>query len=227
MQTVYIVEDDKNISEIEFFTLKNAGFDPVCFYENTSFQKAMEQKLPSIVILDIMLPGTDGISILKKIRTQEHTKNLPVIMVTAKASEIDTVKALDYGADDYITKPFGLMELVSRVKAVLRRGILSTSKSESSTPISLGKIKIDVKSRTVTISNNPIELTFKEFELLLLLIQNKGNVLTREFLLDKIWNTSPDIESRTVDMHIKTLRKKLEAEGNRIVTVRNVGYKAV
>ena len=227
MQTVYIVEDDKNISEIEFFTLKNAGFDPVCFYENNSFQKAMEQKLPSIVILDIMLPGTDGISILKKIRTQEHTKNLPVIMVTAKASEIDTVKALDYGADDYITKPFGLMELVSRVKAVLRRGILSTSKSESSTPISLGKIKIDVKSRTVTISNNPIELTFKEFELLLLLIQNKGNVLTREFLLDKIWNTSPDIESRTVDMHIKTLRKKLEAEGNRIVTVRNVGYKAV
>ena len=227
MQTVYIVEDDKNISEIEFFTLKNAGFDPVCFYENNSFKKAMEKKIPSIVILDIMLPGTDGISILKKIRTQEHTKNLPVIMVTAKASEIDTVKALDYGADDYITKPFGLMELVSRVKAVLRRGILSTSKSESSTPISLGKIKIDVKSRTVTISNNPIELTFKEFELLLLLIQNKGNVLTREFLLDKIWNTSPDIESRTVDMHIKTLRKKLEAEGNRIVTVRNVGYKAV
>ena len=232
MQNIYIVEDDQNISEIEFFALKNAGFNPVCFENYSAFQKAMQENLPHLVILDIMLPQTDGISILKKLRSSSDTKNLPVIMVTAKTSEIDTVKALDFGADDYICKPFGLMEFVSRVKAVLRRaqdlGSTGEENSENLSKIfTLGAIKLDTKSRTVNVKNQLVELTYKEFELLSLLLQNKGTVLTREVLLDKIWNSNSDVESRTVDMHIKTLRKKLGDEGECIVTVRNVGYKAV
>ena len=226
MQTVYIVEDDTNISEIEFFALKNAGFDAVCFAENSSFQKALEQNLQELVILDIMLPKTDGITILKNLRSDSRTKNIPVIMVTAKSTEIDTVKALDIGADDYITKPFGLMEFVSRVKAVLRRGSVSENKSDSQAVLNLGKICIDEKSRTVKADGKLVELTFKEFELLALLVRNKGIVMTRENILEKIWNSSADVESRTVDMHVKTLRKKLGDEESHIVTVRNVGYKA-
>ena len=233
MQSIFIVEDDQNISEIEFFALKNAGFNPVCFSDDSDFQEALKENLPDIKILDIMLPNVDGITILKKLRSNPKTKNLPVIMVTAKSTEIDTVKALDFGADDYICKPFGLMEFVSRIKAVLRRGAGAGADGEGDILkkddeiLSLGKIRLDLKCRTVTVDNQKIELTYKEFELLSLLLQNEGTVLTREVLLEKVWNSSADIESRTVDMHIKSLRKKMGEEGRYIVTVRNVGYKAV
>lgn len=223
MQTVYIVEDDRNISEIEFFALKNAGLEPVCFEEHSSFEKALEQRVPDLVLLDIMLPGSDGLAILKKLRSQDRTKNVSVIMVTAKSTELDKVRGLDFGADDYITKPFGLMELVSRVKAVLRRG--GNSIESQSEKLSFNSISINVQSRSVTSDGVPLELTYKEFELLHLLVKNAGSVIPREVLLEKIWNASSDVESRTVDMHIRTLRKKLGKAGDFIVTVRNVGYK--
>lgn len=223
MQTVYIVEDDRNISEIEFFALKNAGLEPVCFEEHSSFEKALEQRVPDLVLLDIMLPGSDGLAILKKLRSHDRTKNVSVIMVTAKSTELDKVRGLDFGADDYITKPFGLMELVSRVKAVLRRG--GNSIESQSEKLSFNSISINVQSRSVTSDGVPLELTYKEFELLHLLVKNAGSVIPREVLLEKIWNASSDVESRTVDMHIRTLRKKLGKAGDFIVTVRNVGYK--
>ncbi len=223
MQTVYIVEDDKNISEIEFFALKNAGLEPVCFSEHDSFEKAVERRVPDLVLLDIMLPGSDGLAILKKLRSCEKTKNVAVIMVTAKSTELDKVRGFDSGADDYITKPFGLMELVSRVKAVLRRG--ANAIDNQSEIITFDSISINTQSRIVTADGSPLELTYKEFELLYLLVKNAGNVIPREILLEKIWNASSDVESRTVDMHIRTLRKKLKSAGDCIVTVRNVGYK--
>lgn len=220
MSNIYIVEDDTNILEIETYALKSSGFNVMGFENAKDFYDQLEKNIPELIILDIMLPDEDGLSVLKKLRARTDTEHLPIIMVTAKATEIDTVKGLDQGADDYITKPFGVMELISRVKALLRRSG-NISKSEN---LTLDEIKIDPNSRTCLINNEPVELTYKEFELLLLLIKNAGIVMKRDVLMERIWGIDFQGESRTLDMHIKTLRQKLGAAGHHINTVRNVGY---
>ena len=220
MALIYIVEDDKNISEIESFALKNSGHNVVEFESGKLFFKKLAEKKPDLILLDIMLPDEDGLSILKKIRNAPETKKIPVIMVTAKTTEIDKVKGLDLGADDYLTKPFGVMELISRVKALLRR----SKGMEEEKFLRLGNISVDFEKHTVYVDDEPTELTFKEFELLKLLIQNQGIVLKRDVIMDRIWSLDYEGESRTLDVHIKTLRQKLKESGNRIKTVRNVGY---
>ena len=220
MSNIYIVEDDTNILEIETYALKSSGFNVMGFENAKDFYDQLEKNIPELIILDIMLPDEDGLSVLKKLRARTDTEHLPIIMVTAKATEIDTVKGLDQGADDYITKPFGVMELISRVKALLRRSG-NISKSEN---LTLDEIQIDPNSRTCLINNEPVELTYKEFELLLLLIKNAGIVMKRDVLMERIWGIDFQGESRTLDMHIKTLRQKLGAAGHHINTVRNVGY---
>ena len=217
---IYIVEDDENIREMESYALKNSGFEVIGFGEGKSFFAAIEKRIPLLVVLDIMLPGDDGLEILKKIKTGEKTKNLPVIMVTAKTAEIDAVKGLDGGADDYITKPFGIMEFISRIKAVLRRSLKQEKDS-----LVFGEIFMDDKKRIVTVSGKNCELTYKEYELLKYFMSNESMVLSREMIMDKVWGTDFEGESRTLDMHIKTLRQKLEDAGKYIKTVRNVGYK--
>ncbi len=217
---IYIVEDDENIREMESYALKNSGFEVIGFGEGKSFFAAIEKRIPLLVVLDIMLPGDDGLEILKKIKAGEKTKNLPVIMVTAKTAEIDAVKGLDGGADDYITKPFGIMEFISRVKAVLRRSLKQEKDS-----LVFGEIFMDDKKRIVTVSGKNCELTYKEYELLKYFMSNESMVLSREMIMDKVWGTDFEGESRTLDMHIKTLRQKLEDAGKYIKTVRNVGYK--
>ena len=220
MATIYIVEDDINIREIERYALKNSGYEVEEFEGSASFFKRLEKNIPSLILLDIMLPGEDGLDILTRIRADKATADVPVIMVTAKTSELDKVKGLDLGADDYITKPFGVMELISRVKALLRR---SNAASEEKT-LALGEIQIDNEKHCVYVGNRLCELTCKEFELLKMMMQNVGIVLTRDRIMDRVWGTDYEGESRTLDMHIKTLRKKLGEEGIRIKTVRNVGY---
>lgn len=220
MATIYIVEDDINIREIERYALKNSGYEVEEFEGSASFFKRLEKNIPSLILLDIMLPGEDGLDILTRIRADKATADVPVIMVTAKTSELDKVKGLDLGADDYITKPFGVMELISRVKALLRR---SNAASEEKT-LALGEIQIDNEKHCVYVGNRLCELTYKEFELLKMMMQNVGIVLTRDRIMDRVWGTDYEGESRTLDMHIKTLRKKLGEEGIRIKTVRNVGY---
>lgn len=219
MASVYIVEDDINIREIETIALKNSGFEIEAFETAKEFFHRIETSKPSIVLLDIMLPDMDGVEILSKLRKDPGSRNIPVIMVTAKTSEIDKVKALDSGADDYITKPFGVMELISRVKAVLRR---TTGDSEKT--LVLRDIVLDMDKHMVTVGGIQCELTFKEFELLKVLMLNTGIVMTRNALMDKVWGTDFIGESRTLDMHIKTLRQKLKESETSIKTVRNVGY---
>lgn len=218
---IYIVEDDNDIREMESYAIKNSGFDVQAFSNGKDFFAALENQLPKLVMLDIMLPGEDGLAILHKIRAKETTRGIPVIMVTAKTSEIDKVKGLDMGADDYITKPFGVMELVSRVKALLRR---CESKQEPKT-LTYKDITIDDHKHKVTVGGEACVLTYKEYELLKYLVANKDIALSREKLLGKVWGYDFEGESRTVDMHIKTLRQKLGEAGNYIVTVRHVGYK--
>ena len=220
MTTIYIVEDDRNIREIETFALKNSGYNVYDFEKAKDFYKKIDEKLPSLILLDIMLPDEDGLSILKKLRQRADTKNVPIIFVSAKTSEIDRVKGLDMGADDYLCKPFGVMELISRVKALLRR----TSGNEDLINIIVHNIHLDDEKRSVDVDGNQIELTFKEYELLKLLLINHGSVLTREKLMEKVWGTDFEGESRTLDMHIKTLRHKLQEAGRYIKTIRNVGY---
>ncbi|MCQ4021475.1 MULTISPECIES: response regulator transcription factor [unclassified Ruminococcus] len=218
---IYIVEDDNDIREMESYAIKNSGFEVQAFSNGKEFFAALEKQLPKLVMLDIMLPGEDGLAILHRIREKELTRGIPVIMVTAKTSEIDKVKGLDMGADDYITKPFGVMELVSRVKALLRR---CENKQEVQTII-YKDITIDDHKHKVTVGGETCVLTYKEYELLKYLITNKDIALSREKLLGKVWGYDFEGESRTVDMHIKTLRQKLGEAGNYIVTVRHVGYK--
>ncbi len=217
---IYIVEDDRSISEIESYSLKNSGYDVAVFENAASFYAALETQIPQLVLLDIMLPDEDGMSILKKLREGVATRRLPVILVTAKTTEMDKVKGLDQGADDYLTKPFGVMELISRVKALLRR---SEGVGEEKF-LSLGKIFLDNEKHAVYVKDEPCDLTYKEFELLKLLLQNAGIVTSRDKILNKVWGVDFEGESRTLDMHIKTLRQKLGEEGNHIRTVRNVGY---
>ena len=220
MALIYIVEDDKNIQEIEEYALKNSGYEVCCFDNAKDFHERMRDILPNLVLLDIMLMEEDGLSILNQMRKHSATKEIPVILVTAKASEIDTVKGLDLGADDYITKPFGIMELVSRVKAVLRR-----IKVDEETILSFDNIVLNQDKHVCMVQNRDIELTYKEYELLRLFLSNVGSVLSRDVIMNVVWGTDFAGETRTVDMHIKTLRRKLGEAGNHIVTVRNVGYK--
>ena len=217
---VLIVEDDNNISEIESFALKNSGYITEVFETGKIFFKHLQNKKPDIVLLDIMLPDMDGLEILKKMKNTPDYKKIPVIMVTAKTTEIDKVKGLDLGADDYISKPFGIMELISRVKALLRR----TLNLEEEKVLSYESVVMDVEKRAVYVNNDAVELTYKEFELLKLLLQNSGIVLRREVIMDRVWGTEFEGESRTLDMHIKTLRQKLGDGGAIIKTIRNVGY---
>ena len=217
---VYIVEDDNNISEIESFALKNSGYITEVFETGKIFFKHLQNKKPDIVLLDIMLPDMDGLEILKKMKNTPDYKKIPVIMVTAKTTEIDKVKGLDLGADDYISKPFVIMELISRVKALLRR----TLNLEEEKVLSYESVVMDVEKRAVYVNNDAVELTYKEFELLKLLLQNSGIVLRREVIMDRVWGTEFEGESRTLDMHIKTLRQKLGDGGAIIKTIRNVGY---
>ena len=220
MQTIYIVEDDVNIREIERYALKNSGYEVEEFESGADFFKRMEQRMPNLVILDIMLPGEDGMDILAKLRADKRTSKLPVIMVTAKTTELDKVKGLDSGADDYITKPFGVMELISRVKALLRR----TTDGNTEAQMKYGDILVDNEKHAVFVCGNPCELTYKEYELLKYLITNKGIVLSRDKLMSQVWGFDFEGETRTVDAHIKTLRQKLGEAGSCIKTVRNVGY---
>ena len=217
---IYIVEDDESIRDMEIYALKSAGYSAVGFEDGKTFLEALEQRLPRLVLLDIMLPGEDGLSLLKTIRLDHRTRSLPVIMVTAKDTELDMVRGLDGGADDYITKPFGIMELLSRVKALLRR-----TEKEPERVLSFREICLNDDTHTVTTNGTECILTYKEYVLLKYLMENPGMVLSRDRIMDRVWETDFEGESRTVDMHIKTLRKKLGNAGKYIQTVRNVGYK--
>ena len=219
--TIYLVEDDMSIRELIMYALKTAEYEAVGFEDSKEFFIALETKQPSLVLLDIMLPNDNGLEILKKLKQKSQTAEIPVIMLTAKGSEFDKVHALDLGADDYITKPFGVMELLSRVRAVLRR-ISPVSKEDV---IEFEDIKIDSKRRTVAVQGELVSLTFKEFELLHYLLKNNGIVLSRDKIMQVVWGFDFEGESRTVDMHIKLLRQKLQSAGNYIKTVRGVGYK--
>ena len=219
---IFILEDDDSIRKLINYSLKSQGFEVQDFPLPSLFWQALETQSPDLLLLDIMLPEEDGISILKKLRSNPKTSTIPVIMLTAKDSEYDIVTGLDAGADDYVTKPFGMMALVSRIKAVLRRYEKSDSKKEV---LEAGGITIDENQHTVFAGSQQIFLTVKEFDLLALLIKNRGNVLTREQLLESIWEVSTDIESRTVDVHIRTLRAKLGEYEKNIETIRGVGYK--
>lgn len=219
MASIYIVEDDSNIREIETIALRNSGHVVHAFETAKEFYRKVEEKVPDLVVLDVMLPDESGYDIVKKLRNNPVTKKLPVIMVTAKTQEIDMIKGLDDGADDYIKKPFSVMELISRVKALLRR-----TTSEDTKLLQLGELRIDHERHVVYVGERVIELTFKEYELLRLLVSNVGVVMSRENIMIHVWGTDFEGESRTVDMHIKTLRQKLGETGARIKTVRNVGY---
>lgn len=218
---IYIVEDDTAIKELESYALINSEFSVEGFERGKELFDALAIKIPALILLDIMLPDEDGIHILKKIRSTMSYRDIPVIMVTAKTTEIDAVKGLDMGADDYITKPFGVMELISRVKAVLRR----TQKAEHQQILIYKNIVIDEAQHKVFVDDEEIELTFKEYEVLKLLIINKGIVLTRDKIMESIWGYDFEQGNRTVDVHIQSLRKKIKSAGVHIKTIRNVGYK--
>ncbi len=221
MSLIYILEDDKNIQEIESYAIKGNGYDVRAFDDVEAFDRGMQEMKPDLLLLDVMLPGEDGLSVLKRLRSDKDTKELPVILVTAKDSEIDTVRGLDLGADDYITKPFGVMELMSRIKAIMRR----VKPTSDDVVLKYKNIYLDQDRRICLVDEENVELTFKEYELLRLFLSNLGIVLTREAIMDTVWGMDFAGESRTVDMHIKTLRRKLKEAGSLIITVRNVGYK--
>ncbi len=223
---IFIVEDDENIREMEGYALKNSGYDVMGFADGSSMMKSLETVLPKLVLLDIMLPGDDGLTILRSLREDERTKKVPIMMVTAKTTELDKVRGLDMGADDYLAKPFGIMELVSRVKALLRRSGADVEKASGDRVFyEFGAIKMDDSSRRVTSAGVETDLTYKEYELLKFLLVNRNIVMSRDRILSEVWGFDYEGESRTVDMHIKTLRQKLGEAGSAIKTVRSVGYK--
>ena len=219
MALIYVVEDDDNIREIETIALKNSNYLVKAFARATDFYRALNDILPDLVLMDVMLPDENGCDIVRRLRSQSATKRLPVIMVTAKTSEMDMVKGLDDGADDYIKKPFSVLELLSRVKALLRR-----STEETAQQLRVGDIQLDNARRIVLAQGKSVELTYKEYELLRYLMINAEMVLSRESIMRFAWGTDFEGETRTVDMHIKTLRQKLGPCGRQIGTVRNVGY---
>lgn len=224
---IYIVEDDAEVREMEAYALKSSGFEVLAFDCGKAMDEQVKVNVPDLFILDIMLPGEDGLSILKRLRSQEITRDIPVIMLTAKGTELDKVKGLDLGADDYMAKPFGILELISRVRAVLRRSDRGTVVSEVSEIFSVGNVELDDRRHLVRVNGNAVDLTFKEYELLKLLMSHPGTVYSRQQILEKIWGIDFDMDTRTVDMHVKTLRQKLGDQGSIVQTVRNVGYKAL
>jgi len=217
---IFCVEDDDAIRELMVYTLKASGFEAAGFESGAPFWEALKFKKPDLVMLDVMLPGDNGLTILRKLRSSPVTSDIPVIMATAKNSEYDAVVGLDSGADDYLGKPFGMMEMISRIKAVLRR-----TGGRQADSLSCGNIELDPVKHTVIADGSPVSLTLKEFELLKVFMENPGRVFTRDVLLSEIWGVEYSGESRTVDVHIGTLRTKLEKAGNLIQTVRGVGYK--
>ena len=218
---IWCVEDDPSIREIEVYALNSTGLEARGFADGGEFWEALDTEQPELVLLDVMLPGEDGVAILKRLRSDERYREIPVIMATAKGTEFDKVQSLDFGADDYITKPFGMMEMVSRVKAVLRR-----SQPKQSTPLlKLKGLTLDENQHTVTIDDQRVVLTYKEYELLRLFLSHPGMAFSREQLLQTVWNTEYAVETRTVDMHIRTLRQKLGEYGRYIETIRGVGYR--
>lgn len=219
MALIYIVEDDESIREIETIALKNSNYIVSAFENAKEFYKKLDELVPDLILLDVMLPDESGYDIVRKLRKRPATQDIPIIMVTAKTTEMDMIKGLDGGADDYIKKPFSIMELITRVKALLRR----TAKEEPKL-LKLDDLVIDHESHVVTVNNEPVDLTYKEYELLRLLMGSQGIVMTREVIMRSVWDTDFEGETRTVDMHIKTLRHKLGDYGSRIKTVRNVGY---
>ena len=219
MALIYIVEDDESIREIETIALKNSNYIVSAFENAKEFYKKLDELVPDLILLDVMLPDERGYDIVRKLRQRPATQDIPIIMVTAKTTEMDMIKGLDGGADDYIKKPFSIMELITRVKALLRR----TAKEEPKL-LKLDDLVIDHERHVVTVNNEPVDLTYKEYELLRLLMGSQGIVMTREVIMRSVWDTDFEGETRTVDMHIKTLRHKLGDYGSRIKTVRNVGY---
>lgn len=221
---IYLVEDDNNIRELVVYTLNSTGMDTVGFEKPTLFWQAMEQAMPDLILLDIMLPEEDGLSILKKLRASEKNKNIPIMMLTAKGSEYDKVIGLDLGADDYMPKPFGMMELIARIKALLRR-IEPKQGGGVKKEYKIGSLFVCPASHTVKVDDEDIILTLKEFDMLCLLLENRGIVMSRDQILTKVWGYTFDGESRTVDVHVRTLRQKLLHAGDLIETIRGVGYK--
>lgn len=219
---IYIVEDDKNIRELVIYALKTAGFCGEGFENATEFYEGMSREMPSLILMDIMLPDEDGITILKKLKNSQKWSQVPVIMLTAKTTEYDKVVGLDTGADDYITKPFGVLELISRVKAVMRRSTKGPAADEA---LSIGVLSVDEQKHRVSADGQEVSLTHKEFELLVYLMKNRGIVLSRDRILEVIWDYNYEGESRTVDVHIGSLRQKLGSCGDMIKTIRGVGYK--
>lgn len=228
---IYYVEDEEDIRDLVIYTLESVGMEAKGFPDAASFYSAMKESMPDLVLLDIMLPDEDGVSVLKKLRRNPDTRDIPVIMATAKGAEYDKVQALDLGADDYVTKPYGMMELVSRIRAVLRRTARENqaSKGESLSGkkefLKSGPIEMNLKKHVVTVDGKEVQLTLKEFELLRMLLQNPDAVLSRNLLLERIWGYEFDGETRTVDVHVRTLRQKLGDAGDKIETVRGVGYR--
>ena len=218
---IWCVEDDSSIRDIEVYALTSTGFEAMGFEDGDSFWKALQSGKPELVVLDVMLPGKDGVTLLKLMKESEELKDIPVIMATAKGTEYDKIQSLDLGADDYLVKPFGIMEMVSRVKAVLRR----CKPVRESNLLRLEGLILNPEEHTVTVDGERIALTFKEYELLYLFLSQPGTAFTREQLLSSVWNTDYMGQTRTVDMHIRTLRQKLGAYGHIIETVRNVGYR--
>ena len=218
---IFCVEDEQNIRELLVYTLGATGFDAKGLEDGKSLLKALAKEKPELILLDIMLPGEDGYSILARLKSDPDTRNIPVILVTARESEFDKVKGLDGGADDYITKPFGMMEFVSRVKAVLRRCVRQTEEKE----ITCGDLRISVNRHEVCLRKEKMELTRKEFELLQYLAENKGMVMSRNQILEHVWGYDFDGETRTVDVHVRSLRQKLGEAGEMLETVRGVGYR--
>lgn len=217
---IYLVEDDESIRELVIYTLKSQGFEAKGFERLSHFWKAMEKEEPALLLLDVMLPEEDGISILKKLRMRPDTRKLPIIMLTAKSSEYDTVVGLDSGADDYIPKPFRMMELISRIRALLRR-----AEDDGAEEYQTGNLYVCPSRHIATVDKKNVNLTLKEYEVLCLLLKNSGTVLSRTQLLNQVWGYEFDGESRTVDVHIRTLRQKLGSAGELVETVRGVGYK--
>lgn len=222
---IYLLEDDESIRELVIYSLSSMGMEAQGFERPSQLKEALKAALPDLLLLDIMLPEEDGFSILRRLRADESTSALPVIILTAKNTEFDTVTALDLGADDYISKPFGVMELIARVKAVLRRTSKTTAQTTEAYTLSEGNVTVDTERHTVKANGEEIILTLKEFELLCMLLKNKGIVLTRDRILTQIWGYDFDGENRTVDVHVRSLRTKLGACGAIVETVRGVGYK--
>ncbi|NLK84895.1 MAG: response regulator [Aeromonadales bacterium] len=219
---IYCLEDDADIRELELYTLSSIGFEAKGFADGKSFFESVNKDLPELVVLDVMLPDVSGVDVLKRLKSNPKTAALPVIMATARGAEFEKIKALDLGADDYLTKPFSMMEMVARIKAILRRSKVAEDKGE----VKFGPIVINEERHSVTLNGDKLELSLKEFELLLLLVKHPGRVYSRDELLNIIWGIDYDGENRTVDVHIRALRSKLEPEDGIIQTVRGIGYKA-